>query len=184
MTKTLSLLVLAVGLAACGGGEDAPPAAQVSDASPSTPAAPSTATETITDVESETRAAPAPEPGLPAWTAGYADWTRLNAEPIPPRDADPHLSTKNVYASMEAVGGVYPPGTIVVKEGVRPGTSYVGLIAAMRKVAGANPEHRDWVFVEWSRDAAGDPFSKLAEGAVCEACHSGVADQDYVFTKG
>ena len=52
----------------------------------------------------------------------------------------------------------------------------------MRKIAGANPEHEDWVFVEWSRDAADDPFTMLAEGAVCESCHSGVAGQDYVFT--
>jgi len=182
MTRALFLLVVAALLAGCGGGTAAQPPARTAEAVPTT--APTTETEAGTDAEPETRAAPAPGPGLPAWTAGYADWSRLNAQPIPPRDADPHLSTKNVYASMEAVGGVYPPGTIVVKEGVRPGTSYVGLIAAMRKVAGANPEHRDWVFVEWSRDAAGDPFSKLAEGAVCEACHSGVADQDYVFTKG
>ena len=85
--------------------------------------------------------------------------------------------------SSEAVGGVYPAGTMIVKEGFRPDKDFVGLIATMRKLEGWNPEVNDWVFVEWSREAAGSPFTELASGGVCESCHAGVAGQDYVFTQ-
>jgi hypothetical protein len=54
----------------------------------------------------------------------------------------------------------------------------------MRKIAGANPSANNWVFVEWTRDSADAPFTELASGAVCQSCHSGVAGQDYVFTRG
>jgi len=137
------------------------------------------------DDEAATTTAPstAQLPGLPAWTAGYLEWTRLNAEPIPPRESDPHLSTKNVYASEEIAGAVYPEGTVIVKEGVRPGTNFVGLVATMRKVERANPAHADWVFTEWTRESPEARFTLLARGAVCESCHSGVAEQDYVFTR-
>jgi hypothetical protein len=181
MRALLPVLLAAALLSACGGGDDA--AAPTAPAPPATtePASTSTGPAPATV---ETDDAPDPLPGLPAWTAGYETWTRLNDRPIPPRESDPHLSTKNVYVTARADGGVYPPGTIVVKEGVRPGADFVGLVATMRKIAGANPEHADWVFVEWARDAAGRPFTKLAEGAVCESCHGGVAGRDYVFTRG
>ena len=130
-----------------------------------------------------TGSAPRPLPGLPAWTAGYRNWEKLNRAPLPPRDSDPHLGTKNVFVSMPAVDGTYAPGTIVVKEGFRPGKDFVGLVATMRKLDGENPEHHDWVFVEWARESPGAPFAELASGAVCESCHSGVADRDYVFTR-
>jgi hypothetical protein len=122
-------------------------------------------------------------PGLPRWTAGYPGWRQLNSDPLPPRDADPHLGTKNVFVSRPAHGGAYPVGTVVVKEGFRPGKDFVGLIATMRKLDGANPEHNDWVFVEWTRDATNAPFEELASGGVCSSCHAGVAGQDYVFTR-
>jgi hypothetical protein len=179
--RRLAGLAFLLFLSACGGGETASPPAATADEAPTT-TAPATTTEPPPTAPTEPDAAE-PLPGLPAWTAGYDEWPKLNGAPIPPRDADPHLSTKEVYASMAAIQGSFPPGTVIVKEGVRPDRDFVGLIAAMRKVAGANPEHDDWVFVEWSREAAGDPFTKLAEGAVCESCHSGVAGQDYVFTE-
>jgi hypothetical protein len=183
MTRPVAVLALAAALGGCGGGTEPESRTEAGSAPATTqPATTGPATEPEPP-PTEAEAPPEPDPGLPAWTAGYAEWSRLNAAPIPPRDSDPHLSTKNVYASRPATGGVFPPGTIVVKEGVRPGTTFVGLIAAMRKLAGANPEHDDWVFVEWSRNAAGDPFTKLAEGAVCESCHAGAAGGDYVFTQ-
>lgn len=43
---------------------------------------------------------PAPLSGLPAYTAGFDSWTRLNKRPIPPRSSDPHLGTKNVYVNQ------------------------------------------------------------------------------------
>jgi hypothetical protein len=178
--RALPALAL-LAFAGCGGEER--PAAPVTPASETTapaPPPPSTPPPPPTPAAKKT----APLPGLPRWTAGYDSWRKLNRKPIPPRESDAHLSTKEVYASRSAAGGTFPSGTVIVKEGVRPDTDFIGLIAAMRKIEGANPDHNDWVFVEWVRDSPDAPFRKLAEGAVCEACHSGVAENDYVFTRG
>ena len=100
---------------------------------------------------------PLPGAGLPRQVLGYQDWLRLNEDPIPPiEDGDAHLGTKDVYATPRAdrSGGaiVYPDGTIIVKEATRPDTDFIGLVAVMRKEAGADPDHGDWVFVEYTRD--------------------------------
>jgi hypothetical protein len=131
--------------------------------------------------------APAVEapPGAPEFIAGYKDWTKLNDQPIGPRDSDPHLGTKNIYVSeTPRANGRFPNRTIVVKEATRPGKDFIGLLATMRKQKGADPEHNDWVFVEYTRDAANEPFSELARGTVCWSCHVGAAESDYVFTAG
>lgn len=191
MVRLAGLALLLLALAACGGN---------GDAAPEPPPEPTTtAPTTVVTLEVETEAtteetpppapppppaAPAPLPGLPGWTAGYREWMKLNADPIPPRDSDPHLGTKNVYASRQKLRDAYPPGTVIVKEARRPGADFVGLVAGMRKVPGSNPGHNDWVFVEWTRESRDAPFTELARGAVCESCHSGVAPQDYVFTTG
>jgi len=129
------------------------------------------------------QAMPEAPPGAPGSIAGYRSWTKLNDAPIPPREADPHNGTKNVYASKRRLGnGHFPAGTIVVKEATRPGADFIGLIAIMRKERGADPAHRDWVFVEYTRDAAGARFQEIASGAVCWSCHMGALGSDYVFT--
>jgi hypothetical protein len=79
---------------------------------------------------------------------------------------------------------VFPNGSIVVKEAVRPGADFVGLIAIMRKRAGADPEHHDWIFVEYTRESAGARFTETASGTVCWSCHIGAEASDYVFTLG
>ena len=125
-----------------------------------------------------------PLPGLPAYTAGYSAWQRVNRAPIPPRPTgDAHLSTKNVYASARARRGRYPNGTVIVKEGVRTGTRYVGLIAVMRKVRGASPRNNDWVMIEWVREGARARFDEIARGQVCYSCHVAARSNDYVFTR-
>lgn len=133
------------------------------------------------------RLAATPLPGLPAYTAGYRNWFKLNSKPIPPRASDPHFGTKNVYASRRpTVSGTrvrYAYGTIVVKEVFRPGKKFVGLIATMRKLRGSDPKHNDWKFVEYSRQSASGRFEQIASGAVCYGCHVGAAKTDYVFTK-
>ncbi len=131
-------------------------------------------------------------PGLPEDVAGYTQWLKLNAEPIPPAPGgDPHNGTKNVYVNKTrediAPNGEqqfpYPDGSIVVKEANRPGKDYVGLIAIMRKKAGVDPDHNDWEFIEYVRDAADAEFRVFAEDRVCWRCHAGVEDIDYVFTE-
>jgi hypothetical protein len=153
------------------------------------PAAPAgtTAEETTTKA-----APPAPRPprrkakappGVPRFVAGYRGWVKLNDRPLPPRDADPHDGTKNVFASRRpGAGGVFPNNTIVVKEAIRPGADFIGLIALMRKQAGADSAHNDWVFVEYTRAAPGARFTEAARGSVCWSCHVGAEATDYVFT--
>jgi predicted component of type VI protein secretion system len=131
-------------------------------------------------------------PGLPNDVAGYTQWLKLNAEPIPPAPGgDPHNGTKNVHVNQTrdtiAPNGTqqfpYPDGSIVVKEATRPGKDYIGLIAIMRKKAGADPDHNDWQFIEYVRNAPDAEFRVIAEGRSCWGCHAGVKDIDYVFTE-
>lgn len=131
-------------------------------------------------------------PGLPDDVAGYTQWLKLNAEPIPPAPGgDPHNGTKNVYVNKTrediAPNGEqqfpYPDGSIVVKEAVRPGKDFVGLIAIMRKKAGVDPDHNDWEFIEYVRNASDADFTVIAKDGVCWGCHSRVEDIDYVFTE-
>jgi hypothetical protein len=178
------LAALVLVLAACGGGdgEDAAPAD--AETAPATEPSPTPEPEPTPEPTLEPTPTPQPQalPGLPRSLAGYETWTKLNARPIPPRSADPHEGTKNVFASVEASGGRYPDGAIVVKEARRPGKRFVGLVAMMRKQQGAEPEHNDWVWIEWVRDGPDEPFRELARDAVCYGCHAGARETDYVFT--
>ncbi len=131
-------------------------------------------------------------PGLPDDTAGYEQWLKLNAQPIPPvAGFDPHRGTKNVYVNQTreviAPNGQqqfpYPDGTIVVKEAIRPGKDFIGLVAVMWKEAGSNPAAGDWKFEEFTRNAPDAEFGLIAEGAACAGCHSGAAATDFVFTR-
>jgi hypothetical protein len=178
-----SALALILG-AACGGGDgDAPAASSPSTtpAAPPTTAAPSTA---------PAEAAPRLAPGLPETIRGYGTWNRVNARPIPPKPSDPHLGAKQVYVSvprrlvagLDGPGDRLPAGTTVVKTAVRPDADFVGLVAVMRKVAGADPLHNDWEFVEYTRQSIDEPFEIIARDAVCWTCHQGAAGTDYVFS--
>ena len=133
-----------------------------------------------------------PLPGLPNDVAGYTQWLKLNAEPIPPvGGGDPHNGTKNVYVNQTrntiAPGGEqqfpYPNGSIVVKEASRPGKDFIGLIAIMRKKEGVDPDHNDWEFIEYVRGASDAEFREIARDGVCWGCHTQVEDIDYVFTE-
>ena len=133
---------------------------------------------------------PATLPGLPDDTAGYDQWLKLNAQPIPPAEgADPHRGTKNVYVNQTreviAPNGEqkfpYPDGTIIVKEATRPGKDFIGLIAVMWKEAGGDPAAGNWRFEEFLRNAPDAEFRLAFEGAVCTGCHSGAAATDFVF---
>ena len=182
------LLALVLALAACGGDPE-PPSPPAAAPEPETTTEAGTTTEGATTGETTTEAAPPPPkpkapPGAPGFVSGYRDWVKLNDAPIPPRDSDPHFGTKDVFASKERLAnGRFPVGTIVVKEATRPGADFIGLIATMRKQRGVDPEHSDWVFVEYTREAANASFAEQAAGAVCWSCHVGARDLDYVFTE-
>lgn len=179
--RACAVLLLVAGsvAAGCGGSDEPstapPPAEPAAETTASTPeqAGPESAVTTEAELEA----------GLPSDVAGYVSWTLLNAAPIPPReDGDAHLGTKNVYASETAgADGVYPDGAIIVKEATRPEADFIGLVAVMRKVAGSDPEHNDWEFVEYTRESAGEPFTEVASGELCWSCHMGAASADYVW---
>jgi hypothetical protein len=123
-------------------------------------------------------------PGLPAYTAGYTSWFKINRRPLPRRTSDPHDGTKNVYASKRLRAGRYPFGTVIVKEAFRAGERVPYLVAVMRKVRGASPRNNDWIMIEWTRSSARDRFAEVARGQVCYGCHVGAKKTDYVFTRG
>lgn len=185
--RLLVASLLPVLVAACGGNSD--PAAGPTASQPATEPTPETTTaepEPTTEDTTTEAEPPPPEapPGVPSYVAGYRGWVKLNDAPIPPREADPHLGTKNVYASTDRrPNGRFPYGTIVVKDANRPGKGFTGLIAIMRKERGADQAHNDWVFVEYTREARSERFREIASGAVCWTCHMGALDSDYVFTK-
>jgi hypothetical protein len=189
--RRFSVLGALVLVAACGGGsepESAPTRAESTTSTQAEPTTQETTTQETTTAETTTQQAEPPPPqappGAPRFVAGYRGWFKLNDAPIPPRESDPHNGTKNVYASKRRdADAQFPNGTIVVKEAMRPGTDFVGLIATMRKRAGADPAHNDWVFVEYTRDAPGARFQEIASGSVCWSCHIGAQDLDYVFTR-
>ena len=131
-------------------------------------------------------------PGLPDDTAGYDQWLKLNAQPIPPVPGfDPHRGTKNVYVNKTreeiAPNGQqqfpYPDGSIVVKDAIRPDKDFIGLVAVMWKEAGSNPAFGDWRFEEYTRNAPDADFGLLASGAACTGCHAGATAMDFVFTE-
>jgi hypothetical protein len=173
-----ALVALAAG---CGGGSapEGPAPAEtrtVLETAPTNPAPSTTASP-------PTPTAPKPLSGLPAFTAGYDGWLKLNQKAIPlRRSADAHSGMKNVYTSKKRrSSGSFPNGTILVKEAVRPGKDFIGLIAIMRKERGLDQAHNDWRFVEYTRDSAGARFAQTASGSVCWSCHIGAQETDYVW---
>ena len=124
-----------------------------------------------------------PLPGLPAATAGYRGWERLNRRPIPPRAADAHRGTKNVFANKRIRTGRYPYGTVIVKEITRPGGGFVDIVAVMQKLRGRAPSENDWVMVEYERGSPRSRFEAFAGGGLCTSCHVRAKANDYVFTR-
>ncbi len=178
MKRRVLAAALVFAASSCGGESESvpapPPTASTADTSTG-PEPPAQTTET-------TPPPPEPLPGLPRFTAGYDSWVKLNRKPIPPRPSgDAHLGTKEVFASKPPRAGVFPDGTIIVKEAVRPGDDFLGLIAVMRKAEGSDPAHNDWRFVEFTRDSRKDRFGETASGAVCWTCHMGAEKTDYVW---
>ena len=113
--------------------------------------------------------------GLPAYTNGYAAWTKLNRRPITTPGA--HNGVKNVYASRRrAANGRFPNGTVIVKSIAQPGARGLARqVAVMRKLRGT------WQWVEYER--SGTRYGVLARGSLCSSCHMQARANDWVFTK-
>lgn len=171
--------------AACGGDDDD---ADATTEAPDATAPPATTAPELPP-EPDPPPPPEPAPGLPEFTAGFENGLRLNSRPIPPDAGAPHGEVKNVYVNQTratiAPDGTqvfpYPEGSIVTKTGSRGGDD-AAIVAVMRKVSGADPEHGDWIFEEWSRSSSAEPYTPLASGAVCWSCHVNAESTDWVFT--
>ena len=113
--------------------------------------------------------------GLPAYTNGYAAWTKLNRKPFTTPGA--HNGVKNVYASKRrGANGRFPNGTVIVKSIAAPGArGLAAQVAVMRKVRGT------WQWVEYTR--SGGRYGVLARGSLCSSCHMQARANDWVFTK-
>jgi Cytochrome P460 len=113
--------------------------------------------------------------GLPAYTDGYAKWTKLNRKPVTTPGA--HNGVKNVYASRaRAANKRFPNGTVIVKSIAEPGARGLAKqVAVMRKVQGR------WQWVEY--ELSGSRYGVLARGSLCSSCHMQARADDWVFTK-
>ncbi len=187
---TPAVAALALGLAGCGDGDDAAGTTPASAPAATTAAPPAPTAPEPPAPEPP----PRPLPGLPPDTAGFEDWPRLNAAPIPPDSAqtarvgfDAHRGVKNVHVDQPGAragdpGPPYPDGTVLVKAAGTGGD--LTLVAIMRKVVGSDPAHGDWEYVEYKRSGAGGDFATDASltGATCWSCHAIAAGTDWVFT--
>jgi hypothetical protein len=113
--------------------------------------------------------------GLPAYTNGYAKWTKLNRKPVTTPGA--HNGVKNVYASKpRGAKRLFPNGTVIVKSIAEPrATGAPKQVAVMRKLNGK------WQWVEY--ELSGASYGVLAKGQLCSDCHMQAKATDWVFTK-
>ncbi len=122
---------------------------------------------------------------LPDDVAGYQTrCVRMNPEPLPPYDGDPHRGMKNIYACNVPPDDVVanrrplPEGALIVKESSRVGEDFVWLIALARKQAGS------WQWDEYTRNFADEELRHgLAGRSVCTDCHVKVEARDWIFTR-
>jgi hypothetical protein len=121
---------------------------------------------------------------LPEDVVGYETrCTRLNAQPIPRYDGDPHAGTKNVYAcgvsleDLRAHRRPFPDGTLIVKDSTREGQAFSWLVATARKQGGA------WRWDEYTRNFGDEDFRHILAGqSVCTSCHVKAQAADWIFS--
>ena len=141
--------------------------------------------------------------------AGYRGWTRVNPEPVvlpshlaimcfaptakqlELEESNPHkdkfitvyVNDNGKQRMMEKLEGVYPQGTVIVKEKLeRKDSATPELLTAMiKREPGYNPKYGDW---EWMV-VDGSGTSALARGKLtnCQECHETYKGGDYVSRK-
>jgi Cytochrome P460 len=172
-------------------GDTPTPAAPAPTTTPGTTTAPAPGTPPPTISTPAPIPPPTPLLGLPQFTAGFDTWTRLNAQTIPPDSpqtervgTDAHRGLKNVYVNVPrdaARTRPFPDGTIVVKAVTV--SDRLALIATMRKIAGSDPTHGNWRFVEYIANSQGRfATSPGLQDGTCWGCHSTATSTDWVFT--
>lgn len=134
---------------------------------------------------------------------GYRKWTFVGT-PLTPNDMNrgqaPFPEFHTVYINPEAYNhyenvGAFPDGTVLVKELVSVGTKaassgngyfmgdFIGLEVAIKDKTRFKNEPGNWAYFTFGHEY---PLKKqVGPQAVanCNACHGGLADDDYVFTQ-
>ena len=136
-------------------------------------------------------------------TTGDAVWAHLGAEDYTASWAlwpdkgelyagtEPHGMLLTTYLNPTAMGGLegdataLPVGSIIVKENYMPDSMLAAITVMVKREVGYNPDHADWFFTKILADGSVEAMEGMrAEGRVmmCQACHSGRADNDYLMT--
>ena len=125
---------------------------------------------------------------LPSDIEGYRDrCIKLNPQPIPPTDADPHKGFKDVFACNVSLEQLvepdgrpklpYPDGTLIVKDSRRAHQDFQWLVATAKKEEGS------WSWAEYTRNFENEDFlGVLAPEKVCVDCHRKAEESDWIFT--
>ena len=119
---------------------------------------------------------------------GYKSWNLWPGKGEHYPGGAPHGATLTTYLNATAAHALdqgaasMPAGSIIVKENYMPDGT-LDAVTTMYKVTGYNPDAGDWHWVKYHPD--GTVFADgMAQGMVpgCIACHTGKADNDYIFT--
>jgi hypothetical protein len=110
----------------------------------------------------------------------YEDWSFWpDAQGLMPGKAPHGAFIKNFVndKALNPSGGLYPYGSLIVKENYMPDTTLAKL-TVMYKVKGYNPDGGDWFWAVYSADGEVEAEGKI-QG--CVGCHRARRDQDYTF---
>jgi len=134
---------------------------------------------------------------------GYRKWTYVGT-PLTPNDMNggnaPFPEFHSVYINPAAYNhyektGDFPDGTVLVKElvsvGDKEATSgngyfmgeFVGLEVAIKEKARFKDEPGNWAYFSFGHKYPLKDVAKAQPAASCNDCHSGAADDDFVFTQ-
>ncbi len=121
---------------------------------------------------------------------GYVNWA-----PWPGQSDDfypgqsPHGAFLKMYLNRKAAGNPTnpPPGSIIIKENYSPDHKLMA-VTVMYRVAGYDPEHKDWYWVKYLPDGTvartpPDKGSMPIAGRFpsCIECHASAEGGDYLF---
>ena len=174
--RSISSLFVVLGLVTLGGcsaGEEAGGEAEVSEGEPGAEGQMALPEATAEAVWAHLEA------------ADYqANWTVWPGKGEKYEGTEPHGALLTTYlnpaaaAALDAMQGAMPAGAIIVKENFMPDGMH-GATTVMYKSEGADPDNHDWW---WMKRLADGTVEFSGPGGMCAGCHSGVADNDYVFT--
>lgn len=137
---------------------------------------------------------------------GYRAWPYIGT-PLTPNDMNngsaPFPEFHSVYMDPKSWDvyedtGEFPDGTVLIKELISVGSKsassgkgyfmgeFVGLEVALKDSVRFGDEPGYWAYFRFTNDDHSLPYKKtagVAATASCNVCHSGGAEQDFVFTQ-